>query len=54
MKFGFSTGEVSLYHKYVKFCIDSKNYVLLVGFDTIKDYVTEFSIKSADAVLASF
>lgn len=54
IKFSFSTGEVSLYHKYVRFCIDTKNFVLLIGFDTIKDYITEFSIKSADAVLASF
>jgi hypothetical protein len=54
MKFSFSTGEVSLYHKYVKFCIDTKNYVLLIGFDTIRDYISEFSIKSADATLASF
>jgi len=54
MKFIFSYGEISLYHKYVKFCIDTKNYVLMLGFDTIKEYITEFSIKSTDAVLASF
>lgn len=54
IEYCFRIREVKLYHKLMAFCLTGKNYILPVGYDTVKQFISECGLNSANIILATF
>jgi|JI61114C2RNA_FD_contig_21_11621046_length_367_multi_2_in_0_out_0_1 hypothetical protein len=45
---------MTLYNKIMDFCIDRSTYILPIGYDTMKEHISQCGLNSANFTLAHF